>query len=113
MNLQKNQKILKEFRNALFTIYLKDTGILGIDVRSEMTYDTDEVTQIINNTKHIAGENKYLILVTTGPFTATTFDALKRLAAPEALKYAHAKAYVITTITQRLMANFFIHYFNY
>lgn len=111
MILLKGRKILKEFKNALFTIYLKDTGVLGIDVDSEMVYDKDEVTQIINNTKYIAGDKKYLILVKAGPLTATTFDALRLLADPDAFSYAYAKAYVITTISQRLMGNFFLHYF--
>ncbi|PBQ33703.1 hypothetical protein CNR22_18595 [Sphingobacteriaceae bacterium] len=111
MLLVKGRKKLKEFKNAVFTVYLKDTGVLGIEAESDMTYDVDDVRQIIDNTKYIAGNQKYLILVKTGPMAVTTFAALKLLAEPDAAGYAHAKAYVISTISQRLMANFFMYYF--
>ena len=107
----KGKKVLREFKNAVFTVYLKDTGVLGIEAESEMTYDAEDVKQIIDNTNYIAGDKKYLVLIKTGPLTSTTFEALKLLAEPDAIRYAHAKAYVVTTISQRLMANFFIHYF--
>jgi hypothetical protein len=109
--IKSNATITKQFKNSLFEIYLKKTNILSVAADQEMEYDTEEVSQIISNIKFISGGKKYLLLVKAGPLSTITFNALKLLAKPDAMSYAYAKAYVLKTLPQRLMANFFLRYF--
>jgi hypothetical protein len=109
--LKHQVRILKEFRNSLFGIYLKETNIVGVEVNQEMEYGIDEVSQVISNIKFLAGDKKYLILVKAGPQSTISFEAMRLLATPDAMGYAHAKAYVINTLSQRIMGNFFLRYF--
>lgn len=112
ITLKKNKsRVIKEFKNPIFQIYLKETNILGVEATHDMEYDTEEVEQIVSNIKYLSGNKKYLLLVKTGSLATITFNALKVLARPDALSYAHAKAYVISTLPQRFMANFFLRYF--
>lgn len=104
-------RVIKHFKNPIFEIYIKETNILGVEAKQEMLYDKEEVGHIISNIQYLAGDKKYLVLVNSGPLASISYEGLKALAHHSSFSYAYAKAYVIHTIAQRLMANFYVRYF--
>ena len=103
--------IVKEFRNPIFEVYIKTSRILGVKAEQDMEYDKEQVEQIISNVQFLAQGQKYLVLISAGPLTTITFQGLRALASHQSFAYAHAKAYVIHTLSQRIMANFYLRYF--
>ncbi len=104
---QRHMRILRRVQRPGFEVYLKDTNILVVSLDQEVEYNAEEVEIIVNEISTLAANEKYLLLINPGPLSTITLDALKVLARPKAMSYAHAKAYVIHTLSQRLMANFF------
>lgn len=104
-------KIIKQFKNALFEVYLTETNILGVEATQEMKYDKDDVKTILDNIIYLAKDKKYLVLVNAGPRLSITYDALKLLVRSDETHYAYAKAYVIHTLPQKLIAGFYLRFF--
>ena len=109
-HLKKGAKVIRQFKNPLFEVSLKDTNILTVEL-SPSQFDKEEVQQVLENVKYLAQNRKYLVLVNSGPVASITYEGLKVLAKHESFSYAFAKAYVIQTISQRIMANLYLRYF--
>lgn len=110
MNSKRTPKIVKQFKNQLFEVALKETNVLSVDL-TKTEYDKEEVEHITENIRYIARDHKYLLLINSDPESSITYEGLKVLARPGSLSYAIAKAYVITSLPQKLMANFYLHFF--
>src|SRR6218665_2663317 len=109
--VKKRNIIVRESLHEDFAVYLNGNHVLVIEAVSDMEYESRHVDLIINTVKEFTGSLKHLVLVEAGDHTAIGFEGLKSLAKPDAFSYAHAKAYVIKTLSQRLMANFYMKFF--
>ena len=109
--IKKHSKIVKEFQHRDFNISLNENNILTVEATSEMEYEGQHVDLIIDTLREFTSDTKYLVLIVAGDHSAIGYEGLKSLAKAEAFKYAYAKAYVISTLSQRLMANFYMNFF--
>jgi hypothetical protein len=89
-----------------FSIRCRPDYILEITVESGL-YGKAEVEKIVKTIHQLAKGQEYLILVLAHKNARITLSAVKFLSSSEALKYALAKAYVIQSRHQRVMANLF------
>ena len=74
----------------------------------DIEYGQDEAEEIIKNILQITQHKKYAILVVSGAYSNVTIESMKILSSPIAMSYAIAKAYVINSLSQKLMANFYL-----
>jgi hypothetical protein len=109
--VKKRNIIVKESRHPYFSVYLNGNRVLVIEAAADMEYERHHVDLIIDTVREFAGSLKHLVLIEAGEHAAIGYEGLKSLAKPEAFSYAHAKAYVIKTLSQRLMANFYMKFF--
>jgi hypothetical protein len=107
----KNSRIINHFKASFFEVFINEDRLLTVEALNEMEYGAKEVEEIVNNINILSGNLKYLVLIVAGEHSSITYDALKTLAKPEAMKYAFAKAYVIHSVPQRLMSHFYMHFF--
>ncbi len=63
-----------------------------------------EVTEIINRVDELSHGKKSLMLIVFSPGSRITVKGMKVLSSERALNYAKAKAYVLRSIHQRVMA---------
>lgn len=56
----------------------------------------------------LVGNKQYYILILSGEFSNVTVDSMKILSTPVAMSYALAKAYIISSTAQKLMANYYL-----
>ena len=108
---KKSVKMVKQYKNSLFSISIKETGVLRFEAIKEMDYDKTEVQYILDNINYISAGKKYLVLVIANEGRNITYEGLKLLGQSQAFSYSIAKAYVIKTLYQRLMANFYVRIF--
>jgi hypothetical protein len=71
-------------------------------------FDVTKVEHILKKIDEYTGEKSYLTLINCEPGAHTTLRTLSRMGKPDALRYSIAKAYVIQTLHQRIMANIFL-----
>lgn len=90
------------------TIFLRDDGIVQLNCSDNFTYD---VPQIIENTdviKNIANNQKVLLLNIAAPHTLVSKEAREYLAVSNHREFIEADAYVIQSLAQSLLANFYV-----
>lgn len=109
--IKKHSRIIKKMQHPDFSIYLNENNVLTVEATSEMEYESRHVDLIIDTLREFTSDTKYMVLIVAGEHSAIGYEGLKSLSKADAFKYAYAKAYVITTLAQRLMANFYMNLF--
>lgn len=90
------------------TIFLRDDGIVQLNCSDNFTYD---VPQIIENTdviKKIANNQRVLLLNIAAPHTLVSKEVREYLAVSNHHEFIEADAYVIQSLAQNLLANFYV-----
>jgi len=72
------------------------------------TFDVPTVDRILAKIEKYTFGRKFLTVINCDPSASTTFKAIKRMGKPSAMQYTIAKAYVISTMHQRVMANLYL-----
>ena len=90
------------------TIFLRDDGIVQLNCSDNFTYD---VPQIIENTeviKNFANNQRVLVLNIAAPHTLVTKEVREYLTISNHYEFIESEAYVIQTLAQSLLANFYL-----
>lgn len=93
------------FKN--FTLILQEEGFYEIIMEEEGVFGFEELSLLIEAQKKL-GENKLPVIVMCGEYSSTDIEFIKHLAKNENDPYSKADAFVLKSIAQRLMANFYI-----
>lgn len=104
-------KILREFKGQHCSLALRSDGILQVGLTPDLTYDEQEAISVINDIYDFTENRKYLILVLSAKYSNITVEAMRVLATEKGMGYALAKAYVIDSLPQKIMANFYLRVF--
>jgi hypothetical protein len=95
-----------QYKNEFFEIKFGSDYIVEINV-FDKTYNKLLVTDIVQTVMKLTGGKEYLILVVADKNSRVSLGAVNYLSSSTAMKYALAKAYVINSRHQKLMANLF------
>ena len=101
-------KTIKEFSDRLCQIKLRSDYILQVNTTKDVEYGTSEAAQVIKNMLDFADNKQFYILIVSGDYANVTYESIKLLSSPIAMSYSLAKAYVINSLPQKLMANFYL-----
>lgn len=93
------------FKN--FTLNLHDNGFYEITIAEEGVFGFEELTLLVEAQKTLGGQ-KLPVVVMCGEYSSTDIDFIKHLAKNKNDPYSKADAFVLRSIAQRLMANFYI-----
>ncbi|MES2515578.1 MAG: hypothetical protein V4580_15590 [Bacteroidota bacterium] len=93
------------FKN--FTLELHDEGYYEITMEDDGVFGFEELDLLVAAQK-IFGEKKLPVIVMCGEYSSTDIEFIKHLAKNENDPYSKADAFVLKSIAQRLMANFYI-----
>lgn len=100
-----NNKIIDLYHSKIF--YRAD-GILQVDFADNCMLDVVECKELISSYTLILGTNKVPILHVFGKYTNATKEARDFSVSPQGLKHSLVEAYVLTSLAQRLLLNFYI-----
>ncbi len=101
-------KIIKEFSDELCHIKLRSDAILQINTTKDLEYGKAEAEQVINTILNFTENKQFYVLIVSGDYANVTYESIKILSSPGAMSYSIAKAYVINSLPQKLMANFYL-----
>lgn len=98
----------KEYRLATLE-YDAEKNILFYRVKQDITIDIAEIKEMIEYVKEFMGEKKHLALIDFGSSVGSTTEG-RRVYAEEIYltKYRIADAFLVNSLSMRLIANFFI-----
>lgn len=98
----------KRFSGRSTNVFLRDDGILQIDIDDDTYFDVNDANELIAIAKEIGNGKRFLNLIFTGKGTLLDPKARKISSSEEGSIYKKADAFVISSVAQKLIANFII-----
>ncbi|MBN8695772.1 MAG: hypothetical protein J0L87_04515 [Bacteroidetes bacterium] len=99
-------KMIAEHENL--SVSLRKDGIIFVSVKANIEIDVKEVKQVVNALETIFEGKKFPLLIVTGEYTLPTPEARAYIATPESDPYASAEAYVVKSLSQKLVGNVYL-----
>jgi hypothetical protein len=86
----------------------RDDGIIEITCSENLTYDVEHLYEMHAATSRLVNKQRVPALFIVGKNTNITHDAMKYGATEEATQFSLAEAYVIHSVAQKILANFYL-----
>jgi hypothetical protein len=107
MKLKENQDLLsKEFER--FTMTLREDGIVQIDVFPEVEITIEDVKQGVQYLEEIGKGKKYPLLFVAQAYSLPSDRTREYLANRNSIPFSFAEAYVICSLPQKIVGNFYL-----
>ncbi|MCB0400660.1 MAG: hypothetical protein KDD41_01110 [Flavobacteriales bacterium] len=90
------------------TVELREDGIVEIHFKEKMVIGLDEAREITQCYDGLLEKRKYPLLHVAGNYVQATEEARAYGASEEGLRYSLAEAYVIRSLAQKIIANFYM-----
>lgn len=90
------------------TVLKRDDGIVEVTCGEDLTYDVEHLYEMHAATSRLVNKQRVPALFIVGKNTNITHDAMKYGATEEATQFSLAEAYVIHSIAQKILANFYL-----
>ena len=103
-------KILQRKDFDILSIYLRDDGLVNIDIKSDEEITVSHVKLIVHALQEMGGGKIFPLLITVGERTLPSEEARRYIALAESDPYASAEAYVISSLSQKLVGNFYLRF---
>ncbi len=88
-------------------LFLRNDGVLEV-LCSDHDYTENDIKEITLEIGKLTNGKKILLLVIGSRYSHFDSDARNYMATPESIQFSIAEAYVIQTLPQRLLLNFYI-----
>ncbi len=90
------------------TVLKRDDGIVEVTCGEDLTYDVEHLFEMHAATSRLVNKQRVPALFIVGKNTNITHDAMKYGATEEATQFSLAEAYVIHSMSQKILANFYL-----
>lgn len=94
--------------NRISKVALRQDGILHIDILKEEHFDVKDYDDLMESAKRIGKGLRFLNLITVGNYTLADSNARKKSTCLEGSLYKMADAFVIESMSQKIVANFYM-----
>jgi hypothetical protein len=103
-----DSKIVEQQRFQFYTVALTFDNIIRVDVAGNHEIDVADVKIIVDAIEKIGEGKIYPLLIVTGEYTLPTPEARAYIATSESDPFASAEAYVVKSLSQKLVGNVFL-----
>ena len=89
-------------------IILRDDGIIELHANDHHVYTIEDVKENVRAFGELTGNKKAPVLIIGGSFSSLDDKTREFMATEESLKYSTAEAFLITSLAQKILINFYI-----
>jgi hypothetical protein len=100
--------ITKSIKTRISTVFLREDGILQIDINSDCEFATLDFNELVEAAKTIGNGKKFLNLIMVGKNTLADHESRVASCSQEGSIYKLADAFVIDSLPQKIIANFYM-----
>lgn len=100
--------ISEKITNRISTVQLREDDILVIEIRKDENFDVKDMWELIAAAKKIGNGRRFLNLIIVGAHTTPDEESRVLSTSEEGSIYKIADAFVITSLPQVLVANFYM-----
>jgi len=90
------------------TIVLRDDGILELYTDDDHEYTITSTKENVKAFGELTQGRKVPVLIIGGAFTSVTAEARKFMATEESLLYSKAEAFLVKSLPQKMLINFYV-----
>ncbi|MBK7130388.1 MAG: hypothetical protein IPM74_10420 [Crocinitomicaceae bacterium] len=105
---QDTKNIVDEIIYPHSTIRLRDDGILELHTNDTHVYEIKDVIENVDAFGKLTGNKKAPVIIFGGSFTSLKAETRAFMASEESLKYSAAEAFVLRSLAQKILINFYI-----
>lgn len=102
------EAISEIIKTRISTIFLRKDDILQLDIESDQYFDVNDCHELINAAEKIGNGKRFLNLIIVGNHTLPDHDARVLSCSEEGSRYKSADAFVIHSLAQSIIANFYM-----
>lgn len=102
--------ISKIYEYRISRVGLRYDGIMHIDIKSNELFTADDYKDVLKAVFEVGHGQKFLNLITIGKFTTADHDSRELSTSLEGGLYKLADAFVIQSLSQKLVANFYMNF---
>ena len=97
-----------EFKKA--RVGLRKDSIVQTDIFPEQELSVDDVKEVIEGIAIVGRQTMYPQLIVAGQLSGPDLQAMKHIASDGSSPYAIAEAYVIKSLSQKIIARFYLNF---
>ena len=101
-------EILKEKKFERLSASLRSDGLVKVSVDGNFEIDVPHVKIIVDTLEEFGEGKKFPLLIVVGEYTLPTPEARAYIATAESDPFASAEAYVVKSLSQKLVGNVFL-----
>jgi len=90
------------------TIILREDGILELHTHDDHVYEVSDVIENVEAFGKLSNYKGAPVIIIGGSFTSASSEARKFMATAESLKYSKCEAFILSSLPQRIIINFYI-----
>ncbi len=100
--------LLRQKHFETISVALRNDGIAQVSVIGNSEIDVQHVKLVVDTLEELGEGKKFPLLIVVGEYTLPTPEARAYIATHESDPYASAEAYVIRSLSQKLVGNVFL-----
>lgn len=100
--------ITKSIKTKISTVFLREDGILQLNINPDREFTIFDCNELINAAKAIGNGQKFLNLIMVGENTLADHESRVLSCSKEGSIYKLADAFVISSLAQKIIANFYM-----
>lgn len=97
----------KSISENKFTLSYNEGGYYELSIKDNVEIFVDDIHLIVNAQKQLNG-SKQPTLISGGQYSTTNTDTLKYISVNENMPYSKCAAFVVSSISQKLLGNFYL-----
>lgn len=101
-------EITSEIKLKHSRIALRNDGIVELHTSNNHEYEIQDVKENVAAIGQLSGGKKVQVLIVGGAFTSVSKEARVFMASEESLQYSLCEAFLLNSLPQRMLINFYI-----
>lgn len=99
--------LTKSISENKFILSFNETGYYELSIKDNVEIFIDDIHLIINAQKQLSG-SKLPTLISGGQYSTTNTETLKYVSVNESMPYSKCAAFIVSSISQKLLGNFYL-----
>jgi hypothetical protein len=99
---------LTTYNFEILSVSFREDGIVLVNVKANQDIDVMHVKEVVGVLEENYENKKFPLLIITGEYTLPTPEARAYIATAESDPYACAEAYVVKSLSQKLVGNVYL-----
>lgn len=97
----------KSISENKFILSYNENGYYELSIKDNVEIFIDDIHHIVNAQKQLNG-SKLPTLISGGQYSTTNTDTLKYISVNENMPYSKCAAFIVSSISQKLLGNFYL-----